>query len=448
MMMGPSVALSAQLKRIVAASFIMLGLAAAAAAFAIGFTGALTQSLADPASAPRLRTAALTRLDEDLGYGGFLGAYHTFLLTGGRAEAADLRRLADDADASIAVFARASLSTTDRDYASSLRRLIAPFHRAAIFADGGAQTAVAPVTAARLDRDYATLKQTIAAAAEEAAFARISDLTDALMWSEASSVGALAALVAVLLVLAWFLREHLMAPLSRLRRSLNAAAAGGSEELWGIGRSDEIGAVARAAERLRERTQVQMAAPIPQLHLDIVHSLAKGAVTLEADIAKAAAASAEARLRIEEASLAVANASHAALEAANLARESALRLAEPIAENLNPASGPSHTGVDAPEAVVVRLSGSAPHARVLEISDTPGVIRFPKAAFEDDDTSTVMDALAGGLDRLEVFACERHAIREDQRVALTAALLQAVDRLNAVTYAMADTDQDVIRAAE
>jgi hypothetical protein len=31
---------------------------------------------------------------------------------------------------------------------------------------------------------------------------------------------------------------------------------------------------------------------------------------------------------------------------------------------------------------------------------------------------------------------------------MTVALLQAVDRLNAVTYAMADTDRAVIRAAE
>src|SRR5258705_8109905 len=72
-----NMALGAHFKTVIAASFLTLTIAAAAAAFAIGFTGALNQSLADPDSAPIARIAALRRLDEALGYDGFLRAYRT-----------------------------------------------------------------------------------------------------------------------------------------------------------------------------------------------------------------------------------------------------------------------------------------------------------------------------------------------------------------------------------
>jgi len=449
--MGQAVALSAQWKRILAASFIMLGLAAAAAAFAIGFTGALTQSLADPASAPRLRAAALERLDESLGYGGYLGAYRAFLLTAGANDAAELRRLADEADASVEAFSRAGVSLANGDYASSLRRLAEPFQRTAILAGGPSQTKAGLPAPERLERNYAALKRTIAAAAEEAIFARIDDLTDALVWSETIGVTGLLALAAVLFAAAWYLREHLIAPLVRLRRSLSAAAAGAAEPVWGIERPDDIGAVARAAERLRERIQAQTEGSVPRLHLDIMERLAKGAVTLEADLSKASATNAEARRRIEEASLAAAHASHAAMEAANLARQNTLHLIERSEERRSNARDRPSDIFDAPIPVapvpepVARLEQVWPPERLYE---TAGVIRFPKAAFEDDDAAMVLDALSGGLARLETFARERRSIREDQQVTMTAALLQAVDRLNALTYAMADTDRAVIRAAE
>ena len=48
-------ALGAHFKYVIAASFLTFTIAAAAAAFAIGFTGALNQSLADPNSAPLAR---------------------------------------------------------------------------------------------------------------------------------------------------------------------------------------------------------------------------------------------------------------------------------------------------------------------------------------------------------------------------------------------------------
>src|SRR5262245_11760431 len=121
MKLGNAVTLRAQFKRIVAASLVVLGLAAAAAAFATGFNNALLHNLADPASAPRLRMAALGRLDDSLGHDGFLRTYAAFLLTRDAGQAAELRRFSDDAEASIALYARAAIGDADRQYAQRLR---------------------------------------------------------------------------------------------------------------------------------------------------------------------------------------------------------------------------------------------------------------------------------------------------------------------------------------
>jgi HAMP domain-containing protein len=446
--LGQPLALNAQFKRLAAAALIVFGFAAALAAFSVGFTGALSRSLADPASAPRLRAAALSQLDETLGYGGFLGVYRVFLFTASPMQAGELRRLASDADADVATFSRAAVATADHDYAASLQRQIAPFQRAAADAAAASQTAGAPIPAEQLDRNYAALKKTIADAADETNFARVDDLSAALSWAQAMAVGGLTALAATLLGLSWFLREYLLAPLAHLRRSISAAATGEVGSLWGIDRPDEIGALARSAERLRLREHAQMAAPIPRLHLDIVHSLAKGAATLEADIARVAAMGAAATRRIEEACLATSNASHATIEAAELARQSSFRL-EQSAEALKSAPAQRHDADDA-ESIAARLFivPSEQPGPATKISESAGIIRFPRAAFEEDDASVVLDALAGGLSKLENFARERRDIREDQQVSLTAAILQAVDRMNAIVYAMADSDDVVLRAAE
>ena len=119
-----NMALGAHFKNVIAASFLTLTIAAAAAAFAIGFTGALNQSLADPGSAPIARIAALRRLDEALGYDGFLRAFRAFLAAGDGARGAELRRFADDADISLSRFGGASTNGRDRDTTASLRRFL------------------------------------------------------------------------------------------------------------------------------------------------------------------------------------------------------------------------------------------------------------------------------------------------------------------------------------
>jgi hypothetical protein len=447
MKLGEGSALRAQLRRTIVASLLTLGLAAAAAAFAIGFNGALLHNLADPASAPRLRATALARLDESLGYGGFLRAYAPFVSTGNREGALELRRFTDDAEASLALYARAAIGESDRDFAQALRRLEAPFRRASLFASGsGAVSELTP--ADQLERDYAAIKRIIVAANEQADFARQSDLAGALLWAEAISIIALVAMGMLLLSLAWFMRERMIAPLARLRRAILAAAQGArGEALWGMTRRDEIGAVARVADRLRQRADLGIADAVPRAHLQLLESLAKGASRLESDLAKSAAASAQAQDRIEGASLRAAKASEAAIEAARLARAGVVKLAQNSEDLSKSVRRQSRSAIDALIGAVDQLSRTA--SRWESDARSEGEPDFPMSMPElgDADAAAVLDNLAGGLDALENFARERRSLREDQLVTLTAALLQAMERLNKLAHRIADSDQ-TIRAAE
>ena len=61
----------------------------------------------------------------------------------------------------------------------------------------------------------------------------------------------------------------------------------------------------------------------------------------------------------------------------------------------------------------------------------------------------VLDSLVAGLNALERFARERETIAGDHAVAMTAALIEAIDRLNAVADRVsASADPSTIRAAE
>ena len=167
----------------------------------------------------------LQRLDASLGYEGYLRAYRAFLETSDSNAAADLRRLSDDAEASLNVLQRANAGGTFRTDTELLRRLTAPFRRTALFsASGNTPAGLPPLTA--LERDYAQLKSEIAKASDANAATRGNSLFAALLWSQATSVALLTLLSATLFALAWFLRDRMVDPLENLRRSVAGAARG------------------------------------------------------------------------------------------------------------------------------------------------------------------------------------------------------------------------------
>jgi HAMP domain-containing protein len=443
-----SVALRAHLKGIIAASFVTLAVVASAAAFSIGFTGALNETLADPGSALRVRTAALQSLDQNLGYQGFLNIYRSFLSTGDRTQATELRVLVNEADANVARVLRVAATQTDRASPAALMRLEAPFRRAALFAAEPSDGARGAPSLAELEGDYATLRSRISADTAAANSARLNELAQALVWAQATSIGALTLLSTVLLALAWFLRERLIGPLENLRHSVAAASTGAvSQPLWGITRKDEIGALARAADGLRQAQLLQPSPMLPELHTQVMERLAQGAMRLEADLAKMATATSHARQRIEQAGLRAVKASHAAIEAAGVARDGAQRMAEQTEARMDSARHQSRAAIDALVAAVAQLSHATARLEGANSRDEASAsISAPE--LEDADAAAVLDSLAGGLEALESFARERRSMADDQLVTLTSALLRAVDRLNAVAQAISGSaDRTMMRSA-
>jgi hypothetical protein len=291
------------------------------------------------------------------------------------------------------------------------------------------------------------MKQIIVAANEEAAFATADGLASALLWAETLSIIALVSMGALLLSPAWFMRERVIAPLAHLRRAIVAAGQGvHGEALWGVARGDEIGALARAADKLRERVHNGAGDVVPRMHLQLLESLAKGASKLESDLAKSAAASAQAQDRIEAASLRAAKASEAAIEAARLARQGAARLAQQSEDLSKSATRQSRNAIDALIGAVDQLSRASSRWETeseFEIGHDHSAAPAPG----DADTAVMLDNLTGGLDALERFARERRSLRDDQLLMLTAALLQAMERLNSVAQRITQNDR-AIRAAE
>jgi len=242
--------------------------------------------------------------------------------------------------------------------------------------------------------------------------APLNRLADALVWGQASAIVALALLTACSFALAVFLRVRWVTPLDALRRSLTAAAAGAlGQPVAGVERSDEIGATARAAERLRlailgEKEEHGLLA-LQQL----MERLSKDAGRLEADLALLSSAAALARTSIEDASVRAAKASHTAIEAAVVVREGAERMTLKAEDKI---------------AALTAAFAGRPLAVEAHAAD------LASGFASDSEAISVLTNLAGDLEALERFARDRRTIASESAAALTVALVEAIDRLNGV----------------
>jgi methyl-accepting chemotaxis protein len=312
---------------------------------------------------------------------------------------------------------------------------------------------------------------------------RLERLSQAFLWSEAAGIVALTLLSFVLFALAWYLRERLIAPLEKLKRSLLASAAGfGDEPIWGLARRDEIGALARAAESLRlslDRTPSR--ASLTRMP-ETAERLMRSAERLEQQLVGLPQIAEQMRERVEEASLRAAKASHSAAEAAGLARDAVARIAPretseavvtlaTIQKPLLDAIARFEARLNISDEISTRDGATAclfldanSQAEETFIS-LPGPADFSHAAQHPvvgaiavrenapvvmaADGSTVLEGLIGNLEALERFASERKAIAEDEAVAFMAALIEAIDRLNSVADRICATaDESAVRAAE
>lgn len=370
---------------LVAAIVILIGIGAAAA-FGVGFSSALEQGLSNPASAPALRVAAAERLRDVLGYDGFLKSYRE------GAEASVIAARVREANTAIRAFMSASETEADAADAKAMAAYVAVFERAVRDRMSGTPS---PDPSA-LERTYVALKSNIADAITRANLRRIETLGHAFSIAQTLAVLALIALSLTLFGLAWYIRTRLLGPLRALRLSAEKAADGGLfRHLWGIERGDEIGALARAANRLRRQLAFEAheaASPAGEIrsvlenrpyHAALAAPGQSPEVTaianrLEAGLASIVAVVGEAKSQIESASRDAALASKTAVEAAKLARTGAEQMTERAERVIADAGDNAQSLIEALAASVSRLNQAASRLDHASVAIVP--IREPTPA--------------------------------------------------------------------
>lgn len=434
--MGIGMVFDRHFRRVLAAAIVAAFAAAAAGAFAVGLLDTLVHNASDPRSAPTIRLASLKALDESLGMSGFLGSY-----SGG--DPATLQRLTAQADAAIEGFRTGTLSEADRDRAANFRDAMEPFRKAARAAALGAAPGAAEIL--ELRRAYADLKNRVDGAEVSARRAQTEELAAAFSIAAFLLFLALLALAATLAFAAWYIRTRINRPVETLRSSINGAASGMMDEpVWGLSRRDEIGGIARAAERLRQAAVLaHKTAPgeakvmQPEALFGVAHRLAT-AETLELtqDLARVADTAMEAQARIEAAGMRAAKASQMALDAAAFARETSTRFAQRAETALELASAQSNAVLGALAAAVERLSHTAEQIeRPPQVSGESDGAKILSAQdrFAANGRDSVIDDLLSDLEALERFAREQRNDGGEKAARIAATLGEAIGRLNAVS---------------
>jgi hypothetical protein len=215
-------------------------LAAGVVAFAAGYLDQMQRAAVAPQAGPAGAVKALNDLESALGYGGFLAAHQRV-----RDDPAAAQDMAKHLAAARSALAR--LNGIGADGLREIRGILGAYDAALQSAQAGYPT---PNT---LDAPYASLRMEAARLRQGALAARIDALAGITAWAQWAALSALGLLAIGFLVMAWLLSGRVSAPLNQLRASMTAMgrdpAAGA---VWGTDRKDEIGAVARAAEKLRK----------------------------------------------------------------------------------------------------------------------------------------------------------------------------------------------------
>lgn len=215
-------------------------LAAGVVAFAIGYLDQMQRAAAGAQAAPAETVRALDALEHSLGYSGFLSAQRR--LRDDPGAAADMARQMETAKAALA-----HMRGAPPEALRELRAIVAEY-------DSALQSAQAGYPAGQsLDAPFVSLRMEAARLRQASLTARLEALSGMTGWAQWAALGSLGLLAFGFLILSWILQGQVSAPLNQLRASMTAMGrdpAAGS--VWGTDRRDEIGAVARAAEKLRK----------------------------------------------------------------------------------------------------------------------------------------------------------------------------------------------------
>lgn len=298
-------------------------------------------------------------------------------------------------------------------------------------------------------------------------------LSRALSAAQAISVAALSLVASALFALAWLVRARLVEPIEALRQATEQAADGALfQPIWGIERKDEIGALARAADRLRRRAaagapdaalaqgrevHVVLEGKASRLFDRMMGRLGLGATRLESDLEGITASMAKVRDRMEVACQDAAAAGKSAIETAALTRSDALHFSKDIQSALEDAGARSGLAnvsrrlLEAAERLerAASAQSTAPgYAHVTnddgaesadEASAIGAALRSLTMGRPESEPTSILSGLTASLEALESFAKQRAKLNEDEATILTATLIDAIDRLNDVASRLSET---------
>jgi hypothetical protein len=243
---------------VMAASLIIGG------SYYVGFVGEVQRGLNDPQSLNRQATAKIAHMEQTLGYQGYLRAYRSYRLTGdvGAREqmtqrAMEAARTLDGLRALLSGSPNASLAIEDissvvEEFARIARS--APETPAAALRGSASMDAIeAMPQVPQLEATYLTLRTALERLRAQTSAYQMGSIAWALTWSQMLIICAFATLVLGLIAAAGLLQIGITQPLKLLTWSLRSIGNGRvNQPVWGTDRTDEIGEMARAGEKLRQ----------------------------------------------------------------------------------------------------------------------------------------------------------------------------------------------------
>ncbi len=229
----------------------------------IGFVSEVQRGLSDPASASLQAATKIGAVEQTLGYAGFLKAYRTYRVTGDIAMREQMTRHAMESARTLDSLRKFYADTPAANRAlndaasvieafAEVARTAPELGRAALRGSDSMDALETLPQIPQLEATYLTLRTALERLRSQTQAHQMGGVAWALSWSQMLIVAALALLVIGLLAAAGLLQLGITQPLKSLERSLASVGDGQvTQPVWGTERTDEIGTLARAGEKLR-----------------------------------------------------------------------------------------------------------------------------------------------------------------------------------------------------
>ena len=328
----------------------------------IGFVSEVQRGLSDPASASLQAATQIAAVEQTLGYDGFLKAYRSYRATGDIAMREQMTRHAMESartlDSLRKLYTDTPAANRALNDAASVVEAFAEVARtapelgpAALRGSDSMDALESLPQLPQLEATYLTLRTALERLRSQTQAHQMGSVAWALSWSQMLIVASLALLVIGLLASAGLLQLGITQPIKSLERSLTSVSDGQvTQPVWGTERTDEIGTLARAGEKLRrcltETEALKSLAEKGELHIRLddgasvlLEKLASGVTTatqaLKTATTELSAMQGEQRQRIDEAVQTLGQYGFKFEEAAGAIRTQAAHAISNAAENMH-----------------------------------------------------------------------------------------------------------------